>query len=132
MNKRLRCAVVAALLSPLAAFGGGDQTGPYVTEAMIQQSNVQFSLLRIGTFRIESVEHATGEAPCQVSLQSVADMVAEGVATGDFELAKGARNTVKLKKFVLSSTLVKCYGPGRGCKVTVVVSEVDPEAVNSL
>lgn len=115
-----------ALCAPLALSGAELPEGPYVTETMIEQGGVHFSLPSLGTFTIEAVEdssESTGE--CHVSLQSVSSSVEDSIATGEFVLAVGAKKTVKLKKYVFGDQIA-CNGKGRGCKVIVNVDSVEP------
>jgi hypothetical protein len=126
MRKRAGVCGGLALCVPLALFGAEAPEGPFVTEKMIEeQGGVHFSLPKLGTFTIEAVEYSAELAgECHVSLQSVANSVENGIATGDFELVAGAKKTVKLKKYVFDDGTIVCNGEGSDCKVKVGVDSV--------
>ncbi|HKE96054.1 MAG TPA: hypothetical protein VKB34_17230 [Povalibacter sp.] len=118
---------------PLAISAAEPSGGPYVTQAMVEaQGGFRFSLPRYGTFTIESIDHGTSPGECHVSLESVANDLETSIATGEFELAVGNKKTIKLKAFVLENGVVKCYGPGKGCKVLVDVTSVDTSSLDPL
>jgi hypothetical protein len=133
MRKFVRSLAGLTLATPLAALALEPEGGPYVTQALLaEQGGVEFSLPRFGTFTIDEIEAPPGGGECHVSLDSVADDIERSLQTGELDLAVGAAKTVKLRVWVFPNGRVKCYGPGKGCKVKVSVTTIDPESVEPM
>ena len=132
MNK---CIYIAAALlaAPSLSFGADAPSGPYATQSMIERGKVQFSLPNVGTFLLEEVERPPGASnACHVSLRAVAASLEQAIATGEFQLAVGARKTVWLKKFVFPSGSILCDEAGSECKAKVNTLSIEPAAIESM
>ncbi|HKE96055.1 MAG TPA: hypothetical protein VKB34_17235 [Povalibacter sp.] len=132
MNRCFKFLAAFALCVPDVLFAANPPSGPYVTQAMIEQGNVQFLVPNIGTFAIEAIERPPGAATdCHVSLSAVAAGITYRVATGEFTPALGKRTTVWLKKYVFPDGDILCDGAGSDCKVKVKTTSIEPPEVEA-